>query len=162
MVSEWFDFEALSYTLKYIKNIEYHIIGPVDIDLPKLSEKIKFYGPVNHDELYSYAKNFDCLIMPFKLSELIYSVDPVKLYEYVNFNKPILAVYYPEIKRFSPFVDFYSDKEELKIKIEDMIQEDFKKKYSNSERLEFLKNNTWNIRIKKIMQNLEDLEDNSN
>lgn len=159
LVSEWFDFEALFYTLKYFKNIEYHIIGPIDIDLTDLNKKIKIYGSVQHDELYSYAKDFDCLIMPFKLSELIYSVDPVKLYEYVNFNKPIISVYYPEIKRFSAFVEFYSDKEELKIKIEDLIREDFKKKYSNSERLEFLKNNTWDIRVKKIMKNLEELGD---
>ncbi len=52
---------------------------------------MKFYGPIDDDKLYKNVQNFDCLIMPFKLNKLIFSVDPVKLYEYINYNKPIVS-----------------------------------------------------------------------
>ncbi len=152
-ISSWFDFESLYHTLERHENIEYHLIGPIDNKLEH-HERIKIYGPVKHDDLYSYAKDFDCLIMPFKLNELIFSVDPVKLNEYINYNKPIISVYYDEIKRFSPFVSFYQDKEDLNILLSDMIRENFPKKYSNKQRIEFLKNNTWDIRIQNIRKAL--------
>ena len=157
-VSSWFDFESLQYTLKHFKNIEYHIIGPFTIK-PKLSEneknKIIFYGPIQHEELYSYAQNFDCLIMPFNLNELVYSVDPVKLYEYVNYNKPIISVFYEGIKRFKSYAYFYSNKEELLSLLKDLIDNGFKNKYSEQDRLEFLECNTWNNRVKNMIKFLK-------
>lgn len=128
-ISAWFDFESLYYTLDNIKNIEYHLIGPID-HKHRPHERIKLYGPIKHEDLYSFAKEFDCFIMPFKLNELITSVDPVKLNEYINYNKSIISVYYDEIKRFSPFVSFYNNKEDLNTILQSMVNQNFPKKYS--------------------------------
>ena len=88
-VSGWFDYELLAESLRNFNNIEYHIIGPADTKYAS-DNRIKFYGTVNHEELYAAVKDFDCFIMPFKINELIRSVNPVKLYEYINFNKPVI------------------------------------------------------------------------
>lgn len=157
-ISSWFDFESLRYTLKHLDNIEYHVVGPLKVKV-NLNEsekgKIKFYGPIKHEELYSYTQNFDCLIMPFKLNELTCSVDPVKLYEYINYNKPIISVYYDEIKRFEPYTYFYSNKNELLDLLKILVKNGLKKKYSNEKRLEFLKSNSWDDRIKTMIKILE-------
>lgn len=159
-ISSWFDFEALSYLIEKITNIEFHLIGPVDKDIDiKIFEndKIKFYGPVDHNRLFEYVNSFNCMIMPFKISNLILSVDPVKLYEYINYNKPIVSIYYEEIKRFAPFVSFYKNKEELYREIIEMINNGFSKKYSDEQRNNFLRNNTWNARVEEIISYLEKL-----
>lgn len=156
-VSSWLDFESLKYTLKHLKNIEYHIIGPLTTKLQLTSyqkENIKFYGSMEHNELFSLTENFDCLILPFNLNELIYSVDPVKLYEYINFNKPIISVYYEGLKRFESYTYFYTNKEELLNILEYMVSNGFKRKYSSEQRIEFLNNNTWEIRGEKIRKAL--------
>ena len=153
-ISSWFDFEALYSTLDNFKNIEYHIIGPIDT-IPESHERIKLYGHVKHEDLYSYVKDFDCFIMPFKLNELILSVDPVKLNEYINYNKPIISVYYDEIKRFSPFVSFYNDKEDLNALLDSLIKQNFPKKYSDKQRIDFLEGNTWDERIKTVLKILD-------
>lgn len=155
-ISSWFDFEAIYISLQNIKDIEFHIIGPVEGDITKLTHpRIKVYGPVEHNKLYSYIQDFDCMVMPFIVNELIQSVDPVKLYEYINYNKPVISVYYPEIDRFSPYVSFYSSKESLKDIIINMINSGFYKKYSNKQRIEFLKANCWQSRIEEINNLLE-------
>ena len=59
-----------------------------------LNEKIKFYGPVEHGKLLGYVNNFDAMIMPFKLYESVIVADPVKFYEYINYNKPIISIFY--------------------------------------------------------------------
>lgn len=158
-ISQWIDFEKIKLTLDEIKNIEYHFIGPCEFEDVELKQEdmVKFYGPISHNELYNYVKNFDCLIMPFKLNKLVKSVDPVKLYEYVNYNKPIISVYYDELDHFSQFVFFYSDTKELIGLLKQMIKKGFIAKYSNFERIKFLESNSWNIRIAKITKYLNKL-----
>ncbi len=151
-VSEWFDFDLLKKSLKDFSNIEYRIWGPIDqnIRIPEnLKEKIKLCGTVEHNELYKTVSDCDILIMPFKLNEMIKSVDPVKLYEYINFDKNIITVKYPEIERFSPFVHFYSNYDEYK-NILHFFEKNKDVTYSLKQRDSFLETNNWENRISKI------------
>lgn len=151
------DFDALKRTLEEIDCIEYHFIGPVNDNVKMEHDRIKFYGVINHKDLYNYVKNFDCLILPFKLDKLVKFADPVKLYEYINYNKPIISVYYKELEYFSQFLYFYSSQEDLVNILNQMIKEGSLKRYSDRERLEFLKNNSWDLRINKIVKSLEEI-----
>ena len=155
--SQLTDFRTLKRTLEKIDNIEYHFIGPSNDNVKFQHDRMKFYGVINHNDLYRYVKHFDCLILPFKLDKLVKFVDPVKLYEYINYNKPIISVYYEELEYFSKFIYFYSDPEDLASIINQMIEEGLLRKYSDFERLEFLKNNSWELRINKIVKSLEKL-----
>jgi teichuronic acid biosynthesis glycosyltransferase TuaH len=156
--SEGFDFELLENSLKKFDNIEYHIIGPLDNKKLNLNNKIKLYGAIEHGKLYDYTKNFDAMIMPFKLNELIKVVDPVKFYEYINYNKPIISIYYDEIDRYKPFVSFYSNNNQFFDILEELIDKKFEKKYSDNDRIKFLKNNTWNDRVKKIINVIDSFD----
>jgi teichuronic acid biosynthesis glycosyltransferase TuaH len=86
-ISQWIDFEKIEKSLENIENIEYHLIGPCELENNKLKhDRIKFYGTVPYNELYDYVKNFDCLIVPFIVDNKIKSADPGKLYGYINYN----------------------------------------------------------------------------
>lgn len=158
-ISQWIDFEKIKITLNKIKNIEYHFIGPYELENIELKQhdRVKFYGPINYDELYDYVKSFDCLIVPFKVDNKIKSADPGKLYGYINYNKPIISVYYDELEYFSPFIYFYSNAEELIDLLKQMIKNGFTQKYPDLERIEFLKSNSWDKRLNKILKYLNDL-----
>lgn len=112
-------------------------------------ERIKHIPPVKHDDLFEASKDADAFILPFELCELVFSVDPVKLYEYINFGKNILCVNYPEIQRFEPFVFFYTDYDSFKKSIAIMIHSDGRK-YSDDARIDFLSHNTWEQRGSEI------------
>lgn len=148
-VSSWFDFEALNNTLEINPQIEYHIIGPTDKSVSQIKhERIIFEGVVEHEKLYQRIQNFDALIMPFVVNEIIESVDPVKLYEYINFYKPIICVYYDEIKRFEPFVWFYRDYTELNDAINKV--KDSQIKYTKDMMDSFLRDSSWRSRAEQI------------
>lgn len=152
-ISSWFDFDTINYCLDRINNIEMHLIGPIEMGVVKNNhERMYFYGPIKHEDLYDYCKDFDCLILPFKINRLIKSVDPVKLYEYINYNKPIISVYYEEIARFMPFVYFYNDSHSLYDLLLNLINRSFPKKYNEHERQEFLQKNSWDARINDIIK----------
>ncbi|MES2935533.1 MAG: hypothetical protein V4805_18825 [Pseudomonadota bacterium] len=155
-ISAWFDFDALLACANRFKNVEVHLIGPVDrVNIPSWRHgQIHFHGPVPHGALAFLAQSFDILIMPFKVCDLVRSVDPIKLYEYILFDKPIIAVRYAEIERFDEFVSFYSTHHELISTLEALIDSGCKQKYSTSARQIFLEKNSWASRASQIQNAL--------
>lgn len=155
-ISSWFNFEYVTKALDEFNNIRFFLYGPADVDIPKQYDRLVYKGIIEHDKLYENVKDMDCLIMPFIVNELIKSVDPVKLYEYINFDKHIICCDYPEVRRFENFVDFYSDYNSFVQTIKDVMSRQ-EVKYSNEERVSFLKNNSWANRAEQIEQIMEDL-----
>lgn len=146
-ISHWFDFEALETALEATGS-ECHVVGPLEVEFP-VSKRIQYHGVLPHSELPNFSRTVDVLIMPFIVSDLISSVDPVKIYEYINFDKPIICVQYPEINRFEKFCFFYSDVPGLGKAIETARQG---KKYSEQDRQEFLSFNSWQNRVDDLAQ----------
>ena len=153
-VSHWFNFDYLLKSLVDFENLSYKIIGPIEagLNVPQ-SQRINFVGTVEHNKLYETIKDTNCLIMPFVVNEIIESVDPVKLYEYINYNKDIICVKYKEILRFDKFVYFYDDYESFKEQLTKLISSDAVK-YSLDERKEFLEKNNWKTRVDEIVEKI--------
>lgn len=149
-ISNWFDFETILKSTVDFPDIEYRLYGPYEENaIPKNIKNIKFMGVIEHDKIFDYIKNSDCLIMPFKVNDIIEAVDPVKLYEYINYNKNIISVYYKEIERFKDFVYFYKDYEGLKKILQSIIVNN-QIIYNQDQRKAFLLSNTWSNRGKEI------------
>lgn len=153
-IESWFDYEPLLYNLEQNKDIEYHLVGPCKTRLEHI-RGIFYDGVVEHEALYSHIEDYDCMIMPFQITDTIKAVDPVKLYEYIGWGKCIISVYYSEIERFGEFVYFYSTPEEYYILLMELKKKGFPPKYNAKQQREFLYNNTWDIRGKQIYSALE-------
>lgn len=149
-IADYMDFDTLLYCVQEIDWVEFHFIGPVSTHVPA-HPRFKFHGSVAHSRLREIVRPYDCFIMPFIANELIQGVDPVKLYEYIDFHKNILCCHYPEIDRFDEFVLFYEDKGDL-AKLITALRDDGKIRYSPVQRQVFLQANTWSERVKAITE----------
>lgn len=152
-ISTWLDLPALTNCCEVHPSLEIDLFGPLepsDMPLANLPPQIKYKGVLPHSELKKTSSLYDALIMPFLITDLIKSVDPVKLYEYVDFDRPIISAYYDEIRRFEKFVNFYRTKEELAALAGKTCRT--LKKYSEAERMEFLDKNTWAERVTLVKQ----------
>lgn len=147
-ISEWIDFDVIKLLLDTFDDITIDFIGPVTVPVIE-HERLIFRGAVNHNELDKIMTQYGCYIMPFKVNDLIKSVDPVKLYEYIFFGGNVVSCYYLEIDRFSKFVNFYQNGSDLCDLIRDIKNGNIGVQDLNKRR-EFLKDNTWNSRVKKI------------
>ena len=94
--------------------------------------------------------------MPFHVNDIIRAVDPVKLYEYLNFDKNILCVRYNEVERFGEFVRFYTDQDSFAGQIRAM-QEDRSVSYSADRREQFLRENSWKARADRMEELIAEL-----
>ena len=150
-ITEWFDFEMLEKldTSKF----EFHLFGPIYNIEQKFPDNFIIHGTVSRDLIFSIMQSSDILIMPFRVTELIKSVNPVKLYEYIYSCKPIITVRYGESEKFSDFVYLYenSNAKSFEDCIKQIEYNGMDSKNSKENCIEFVKNNTWNKRAKDIL-----------
>ena len=144
-ISEWFDFDTVCKALDSVKDLNLVLIGPIDTKVPN-HERIIQIGTINRDYIFDFMKLSNVLIMPFKVNELIKSVNPVKLYEYIYSGKPVVASRYGESEYFEPFVKLYRTPDELVALLNQIEDKSNDIEYVNKCR-EFLAHNTWESRV---------------
>jgi len=150
MISEWLDFDSICKLVRLHKDIKFILIGPSSKTIPR-HERIIYIRPIEHEKLINFSKDADCLIIPFKINNLILGVDPIKIYEYIGFHKNIIAVEYDEIKKFKDFVYFYKDFNELNEIIIKLKNGNLALKYTAEQTKRFIEENTWNKRAEMII-----------
>ncbi|MDO4632663.1 MAG: hypothetical protein Q4B01_02270 [Eubacteriales bacterium] len=152
-ISEWFDFQKLMKSLEEFPQLSYHLFGPVSgTEIPD-HPRLIHHGVVAHERLWDAIKEMDALAMPFVLNDLIRDVDPVKLYEYVSMGKPVISIYYEEIRQFSPFVSFYTTQTEYLEAVRSLMRQE-NCSYDAEQQQTFLKSSTWEERYRMIQKNL--------
>ncbi|WP_316833817.1 hypothetical protein [Pedobacter nutrimenti] len=157
-IATWMDWELILKSLDVNSNILYHFVGPNESSIP-VHDKILVYGPQAHKEITGIMEDADILFMPFQVTDLIRSVNPVKLYEYIYAGKPSISVRYEESEKFENFVYLYSDFEEY-MELISLIQDNcFRSKRDSVESREFCYKNTWAIRGQQINDMLKKLHD---
>lgn len=154
-IGEWLDFDNLLYLLESVSQIEIHLIGPIDTRIVK-HPRLHYIGSVSHEKLPHLMNNANAFIMPFKSTELVQAVDPVKIYEYMSYPKPIIANSYQETKKFKDYINLYSNRDELVSLINNLIDNNIVDE-SILSRAEFLKDNTWDTRVSYIISKIEAL-----
>lgn len=147
-ISSWMDFSLLKEIVNNFCDLEIFLFGPIEINLPQI-ERMYYCGKIEHDLIFRIMDIADVLIMPFVINELIKSVNPVKLYEYIYSGKPSLAPLYTESLPFKEYVYLYQDNQDCIDKLGQIYS--FREVKPNIMRCrEFCKNNTWTYRLREI------------
>lgn len=148
-IAKWMDWDLIIKSLELNDRILYHFVGPQEMAIP-IHERILSYGPQPHVKIKYIMTEADILCMPFVVTDLIKSVNPVKLYEYIYSGKASLSVRYEESELFDKFVHLYSDINEYMDIIEEIKSNKFVAKSNFEESIKFCKDNTWTVREKEI------------
>lgn len=103
IVDEWFDYELLSETAKYHPEFEFVCIGikagkNVE-DMFKI-DNITYIPKIKYQEIPKYAIFFDIAIIPFQRNLITANTSPVKLFEYMSLQKPIITTSINECKNY--------------------------------------------------------------
>ncbi len=152
-IAEWFNFTIVEEALNNDTDLSIVLIGPSNVVIPK-HPRIIYLGTIKRDFIFRFMYKAFALVMPFVVNELIKSVNPVKLYEYIYTGKPVIAPRYMETEKFSEFVFLYensNDFMECIKKAENIVSDDKYIEKCHS----FLRNNTWKCRTKAIIDFLE-------
>ncbi len=147
-IADWVDLDGLLAAVEAYPALRVNLWGPSVVPLPR-HEQIIWHGVVARDELDSAVRFVDAFILPFRLTELTEVVDPVKMYEYVAWGRPIISVRYPELDQFSPYVHFYNTREELLTVVGELMAGRLSAPDPEVAR-EFLRTSTWKARTRQM------------
>lgn len=151
-ISSWLDIDLIRRSVGIHDNLNYVLVGPSEISLQN-QDRLNFPGPIKHELVPSLLSMADVLIMPFVLSELVLSVNPVKLYEYVYSNKPTVSIRYGETEQFAPYVMLYKGEEEY-LGLMQRISLGELPEINVEANVSFVKSNNWNSRVEIIQRSL--------
>jgi hypothetical protein len=151
MIAHWFDPIVIESIISANENNIVVLVGPNHIQ-PIVHDRIKYIGTVPKDEIGKYIESFDICLFPFKASDFLDTIDPVKIYEYLAVNKPVIAIDSMETKKFGNLIYRYKNVNELKNLLNDNLVAPFK---SREEYNEFFIKNTWENRVNTILEILK-------
>lgn len=157
-IAEWIDLQLCNEIIDGYPDVAVYMWGPYEKEVMARihSERIILCGAVEHQYIYSIMEGADVLIMPFILNDLVLSVNPVKLYEYIMSGKPSLAPLYEESRQFEEYVYLYNDHKDCLSILNRIIYENCGAKQSKDKCLEYARMNTWEERgrfIRRVLNN---------
>ena len=151
-IGEWIDLDNVKSVALKNKNWSFVFIGPIHRNIePYQLDNIHFLGKRDHHDLPSYISHFDVCLVPFIVNELTNKVNPVKMFEYLAMNKPVIASNTRELKKYQDYCHLYKNSSDLeKLIKQTLAAKTFRKDQIRS----FLQKNTWQWRgicISKII-----------
>ena len=150
MISAWIDMQVIEQIADEPQT-EVWLVGPCNIAVSK-KKNIKYFGRIPKSEVAKYINQFDVCLYPFKMDQLVDTVNPVKIYEYLAMNKPVIAIDSIETQKFGELLYRYSTREEVRLLCQQRLEKPFE---SDVERVEFIRNNSWEergIRVQRVVE----------
>lgn len=143
----WFDWDIIKNIAEKCKDAEINLIGDyagITETVREMPQNVHFLGLKKQTDLPAYLYYSDYAILPFKPDEIGKYVSPLKVFEYIAMNKPVLAT---ELNDIIEYENVYcSNKVEEWVK---WIQEDLKFNINN--RNKFILENDWYARCTRLM-----------
>ena len=152
MISEWFDFQAIEVIAEQT-NTKIDLVGPCNV-VKYSKENVIYEGKIPKEMVGEKIQSFDICLYPFKQGKLLNTVNPVKIYEYLAENKPVIAVDSVETRKFGNLIYRYQNYEQLK----KLCQAKLKKPFQTKEEcLKYIEYNSWEKRVDEFEKILEEL-----
>lgn len=162
-LASWFDYEMIKFLAKSKPNYNIVLLGikyDDSFDKARLEEysNIHFLGAKEYNLLPNYASKFDVCTIPFLINDITQATSPLKLFEYMALNKPIVTTAMNECKKYES-VMIASNKDEFVELIDKAISisKEHDQKYYNLLNKEALEN-TWEEKAKLIISLLKKYE----
>lgn len=152
-ISHWFDFEVLHVILEANPNNEIVLVG--NNMMPEMKhERVHYVAPVKKEQVAGIIEQFDVCLYNFKRNDLLDTINPVKIYEYLAMNKPVLAVESMETRQFGDKLLLYEKKEDIR----NILSVGWNCPFRNGEeRRKFIDSNSWESRVQLIEQELKNI-----
>ena len=103
-LASWVDYELLK---KIAGNSDFQLIliGVEHDDSLKESgllafENVRYFGKIDYHLLAGYANGFDICTIPFVINDVTKATSPIKLFEYMSLEKPIVTTALPECRKY--------------------------------------------------------------
>jgi len=160
-LSNWIDPELIISTAKLCPEISFVLIGPMSNLFKKAKRmfpsNLHHFGEVPYSEVPSLMNLFNVCILPFKVSSISESTDPVKLYEYFALGKPVISIPMRQLSRYKDesLLWFADNAAEFAHRVGVALQNDTDQQ--RQKRKQVAKEHSWEASAKKIIDSVRQI-----
>jgi glycosyltransferase involved in cell wall biosynthesis len=149
-IDDWFGLEFLYDVAMACRDISFVLIGEPLIDISKLYKLPNFYalGSKNYNTIPNYLNNSQVGIITFNTKHpVVDTVNPIKLYEYMACELPVVSTLWKEIELINSPALLSKNPIEFSKNLYKALETGKQKKYQD-----FAIENSWNKRFEEIMR----------
>jgi glycosyltransferase involved in cell wall biosynthesis len=161
VLREWVDFEPVFRALKDLdKEITMLVVGKEgrykeNIELAQrygVADRVTFTGMVPYSQVPKYISAMDICLIPFKRNAITENALPLKLFEYMACEKPVISTELPGVKAVAGSkVRYASDDAGYKEKIEEFLKVEGLRQEMGKDGRQFVNENySWEEIINKL------------
>lgn len=156
-IQDRLDQGLLEYLIKNNPHKSFVLVGPVWY--PEIEhyfsdyKNVHFLGRKSYEEIPMYIQQFDVGIIPHKVDKFIKSTNPMKMYEYLACQKPIVSTSGGDIELFKDLVYITNDFKQFNEYLGKAFKEDSDK--LRKARLEKVKDHSWLRKVEEMLNLIE-------
>jgi len=156
-IQDRLDQDLLEFLAKSNPDKSFVMVGPVWY--AEIKERFKkfanvyFLGRKSYEEVPMYIQQFAVGIIPHKVDRFIKSTNPMKMYEYLACQKPIISTAGGDIEQFKDQVIITNDFQEFNNSIQKALTDENEK--AKQEKLEIIKEHSWFKRVEQMLELIE-------
>jgi polysaccharide pyruvyl transferase CsaB len=157
-ISEWFDDKLIYNAAFKHPDWQFVLIGDIfgaELKLLQSLSNVHFLGEIPYGKLPAYLHRFNVACIPFKLTPLTLSTNPVKFYEYLSAGKPVVAVDLPELEQYSGYYYPFHSLDEFENQVEKALKES--SPVLAQVAIQLTKQNTWQDRYHLLGEAIQKL-----
>jgi hypothetical protein len=113
-------------------------------------------GAKEYSDLPDYIDGFDLCIIPHLVNPITNANDPVKLYDYLSRGKRVVTTNVEGVSRFRDLVSIVETDVDFLLSVERELNNP---RGLNREAIKQMRENTWKIRAKQIINDIEEIRD---
>jgi len=150
-MGRWFDVDAVALAASSHPDWSFILVGPVHTSIERLKglSNVHLLGTLPYRRLPYILQGLDVCLLPFKEDKLVTHFDPVKIYEYLSMEKPVVAYKSDEMKKFGDLCSLYVTTGEMVAAIEKALTQG-ESAESRKKKREFADENSWENRLETV------------
>lgn len=153
-IDRWFDYDLFNEAAKSLPNISFVLIGPDKLAMENIipASNVHILGKRSYQEIPAYLHHAELGIIPFDVSghsDLVNSINPLKLYEYMACGLPVVSVAWDELIHLNTPAYLAKTSQEFIGKINQYAfsQEDHSELY-----IDYAKQHRWEKRVERLIE----------
>ena len=149
-IDYWFDYALVKRLALDLPHVSFVLIGPTKENLFQNIPNIHLLGPRSYSDIPNYLQHANVGLIPFDVEsypDLIHSVNPLKLYEYMASGLPVVATRWQELENIGSPALLCSTPEEFKANLLAALKQPKSNLYRD-----YAKGMDWSCRAKQLIE----------
>jgi glycosyltransferase involved in cell wall biosynthesis len=163
-INRSYDWDLIAALAGQLPDVSFVFIGPIFDEPSPMRERVRsalglpnvhWLGPVPHTRLPEYLAGFDVCFNPLLVNEHNDRRSPLRLYDYLATDKPILSTGIREAQIHRPFIEIGQTPEQCAAILRRFA--DGQSDLQLAERHRYIEQNTWENRAALVLQTLQNI-----